>query len=40
MQPWQYTALTHKFNQVENKLLPKKQQLPQVEPMEETQNAR
>ena len=36
MEPWQYTALTHKFNQLENKLLPERQQqqqLPVQEPM-------
>ena len=36
MEPWQYTALTHKFNQLEDRLLPEqqKQQQPQAqEPM-------
>ena len=35
MEPWQYTALTHKFNQLENKLLPERQQQQEQQPAQE-----
>ena len=35
MEPWQYTALTHKFNQLESKLLPERQQQQEQQPAQE-----